>query len=62
MNWHIILYALAAALLAWYGIRTIRNNPDLFSKENMSQSFTTMGLLALGLIAFVALLIFLLKF
>lgn len=61
MNWHMILYAIAAGLLAWYGISTIRNNPEMFSKENIGKSFTTVGLLALGLIVFVALLIFLLK-
>lgn len=61
MNWHMILYVIFAGVLVWYGVRTVRNNPALFSKENMGKSFQTMGFLALGLIVFVALLVFLLK-
>lgn len=59
--WMQLLYVVAAGLLIWLGIHFIRSNPTLFSKENMSNSFTTVGFLALGLIAFVALLVFLLK-
>ncbi len=36
----------------------VRNRPDLFSGENLSRSFTTMGLLALSLAGFVALLFY----
>lgn len=61
MNWHIILYALGAIALIYFGIYFIRSNPDLFSSENLGKSFTTTGLLALGLMGFIALLVFLLK-
>ena len=61
MNWHTILYVIAAGLMIWFGVRMIRNNPDLFSRENMSKSFMTIGLLTLGLIAFIALLVMALK-
>ena len=61
MNWHMILYALGAIGLIWFGWYFIRNNPDMFTRENLDKSFTTVGLLALGLIGFIALLVFLLK-
>jgi type IV secretory pathway TrbL component len=56
-----LLYVAGAALAVWFAYRTIRSNPDMFSKENLSNSFFTMGILALLLIGFVALLVFLLK-
>lgn len=61
MNWMTLLYLVLAGLAAWWAWRTIRNNPNLFSAENIHKSFSTMALLALGLIAFIALLVFLLK-
>ncbi len=51
----------AAVLILFLLYQTIKNRPDYFTKENMSKSFLTMGILALGLIAFVALLILLLR-
>ncbi len=60
-TWMTLLYIAGAALLAWFAYRTIRGNPEMFSKENLGKSFFTMGILALMLIAFVALLVFLLK-
>ena len=61
MNWMNLLYIVAAALFAWFAFRTIRNNPAMFSKANIEKSFFTTGALALILIAFIALLVFLLK-
>lgn len=61
MNWMSLLYIIGAALLVWFAFRTIRNNPAMFSKENISKSFFTMGALTLILIAFIALLVFLLR-
>lgn len=61
MNWHMILYALGAIGLIWFGWYFIRSNPDLFTSDSLGKSFTTVGLLALGLIGFIALLVFLLK-
>jgi len=61
VNWMTLLYLLLAGLMAWFAWRMIRNNPNLFSKENIGNSFSTMALLALGLIVFIALLVFLLK-
>lgn len=61
MNWHMILYVLGAIALIWFGWSFIRNNPDMFTRENLDKSFTTVGVLALGLIAFIALLVVMLK-
>jgi len=46
-----ILGLLAAGIVGWLLFRTIRNNPSAFSKENMSKSLGTLGLLALFLLA-----------
>ena len=61
MNWMNILYALGAVALIVFGWYFIRNNPSLFTRENMDKSLTSVGVLALVLIAFIALLVFLLK-
>lgn len=53
-----ILGVLGAVLIVWVLYRTIKGRPDQFSRENLSKSFSTMGILALLLIAFVAFLIF----
>ena len=60
-NWMTLLYVVGAALLAWMAYRTIRNHPEMFNKENMGKSFSTMGILTILLIGFVALLVVLLK-
>ncbi|MFI4962408.1 MAG: hypothetical protein ACHP6H_00975 [Legionellales bacterium] len=53
-----ILGILGAVMIVFFLYQTIKNRPELFSKENLNKSFFTMGILALGLIAFVALLVF----
>ncbi len=54
-----ILAVLGAGMLIWVIYRTIKGRPEQFSRENLSKSFSTMGFLALILIAFVAVLVFL---
>lgn len=56
-----ILGIVGAILIVWVLYRSIKGRPELFSKENMNKSFSSMGLLALFLIAFVALLVFFLR-
>jgi len=56
-----ILAILAAGLIVWFMYRSIKSRPDVFSGENFSKSFTTMGILGLFLIGFIALLIFLVR-
>ncbi len=52
----------AAALIAWVLYRYIKGRPEQFSRENLSKSFSTMGVLALVLIGFVMLLILMLNY
>lgn len=52
---------LLTIFIGWLVYRNIRYNPQAFSKENLGKSFYTLGLLALALIAFIALLVMLLK-
>lgn len=56
-----ILGLAGAGLIIWFLYRNIKNRPDVFSRENMSKSFFSMGILAVLLIAFVALLIVILR-
>ena len=61
MFWAQLFGIIAAAVILWFTITRVRNNPQLFSSANISKSFATMGILALILIGFIALLIILLK-
>ena len=54
----VIILGIAVVFILY---KTIRNQPDRFSKENLNKSAYTMALLALGLIAFVAFLVFMLR-
>jgi hypothetical protein len=56
-----ILGLFGAGMIIFVLYRTIKGRPDQFSKENLNKSFLTMGVLAIGLIAFVALLILMLR-
>lgn len=61
MEWTKLLAVLAGILLVWLLYRTVRANPNTFSKENFSKSFSTLGFLGLSLIAFIAFCIWLLR-
>jgi hypothetical protein len=56
-----ILGFIGAGLILFILYRTIKGSPGQFSKENLNKSFFTMGILALVLIGFVALLIIILR-
>jgi hypothetical protein len=56
-----LLGLVAAGLLVWTIYRTIKGKPEQFSRENLAKSFSSLGMLALGLIAFVALLVLVVK-
>jgi len=47
--------------IIWRIYGTMKANPGMFSKENLTKSFGTAGVLALILIGFVVVLVFLLK-
>lgn len=56
-----ILGLAGAGLIVWLLYRNIKNRPDVFSRENMSKSFFSMGILAVLLIGFIALLVVILR-
>lgn len=61
MTWQPILLFIGGALLLWMVYRSVKHNPAAYSKENLSKSFFTMGILAIALIAFVYVLVLLVK-
>lgn len=56
-----ILALLAAGLLVFFVYRTVKGRPEMFTRENLSKSFSTMGILALILILFVGFLVMMLR-
>lgn len=56
-----ILGLIGAGMIIFLLYRTIKGNPDQFSKENLNKSFSTLGILALVLIGFIALLVLILR-
>lgn len=56
-----ILGLIGAGLIIWVLYNSIKGRPELFSRENLSKSFSTMGVLAIILIGFVALLVFMVR-
>ncbi len=52
-----ILGLVGAGFVVWLLYRMIRTRPEQFSRENLSKSSLTMGVLAIVLIVFVAFLI-----
>ena len=55
------LYVIAAAALIWWAVTIVKRNPGAFSKKNFEKSFFTLGILALIIIGFVAIGVFILK-
>ncbi len=56
-----ILGLVGAGLIVWVIYRSIKGQPQQFSRENLTKSFSSMGILALVLIVFVSLLVYLAK-
>ncbi len=56
-----ILAALAVTLLLFILYRGIKGQPQAFSRENLGKSFTTLGMLALILIALIAFAVLVLR-
>ena len=56
-----ILGLVAAAMIVWVIYRNIKGRPEQFSRENLTKSFSSMGVLAILLIGFVALLVLMLR-
>jgi threonine/homoserine/homoserine lactone efflux protein len=56
-----LLALLGAGLIVWVAYRTIKGRPELFSREKLGKSSTSLGILAIVLIMFVALLILMVR-
>ncbi|WP_133136116.1 hypothetical protein [Legionella rowbothamii] len=56
-----ILGLVGAGLILFILYRSIKGNPEQFSRANLSNSFFTLGVLALVLIGFIAILVFTLR-
>ncbi len=59
--WTQLFFVILAIFIGWLIYRTLKHNPQAFSKANLSKSFYTLGILALALIAFIAILVMLLR-
>ena len=59
--WTQLLFLIGAGVMIFFIIRMVKGNPGAFSKEALGKSFSTMGILALILIAFIALCVFMLR-
>ena len=60
-GWMQLLALIGAGFIVWLGFRLIKGQPGLFSKKNVENSFFTLGILALGLIAVIAICVLVLK-
>lgn len=56
-----ISVAVLCLFIVWRIYKVIQANPEMLSRENMSKSFTTMGILALILMGGIAILVLLVK-
>ena len=56
-----LLALVGAGLIVWVIYRHIKGRPEQFSRAHLMKSFSSMGVLALLLIAFVALLVVMLR-
>lgn len=59
--WEQILYLVLAIFIIWLLFRFVKFNKESFSWEKMNKSLFTLGILALILIGFIALMIWGLK-
>lgn len=61
MNWSVLLWLLGCGFGAWLLWRMVQGNPSAFSSQNLFKTLHTLGLLALGLIAFISVCVMLLR-
>lgn len=59
--WEQILYLVLALFIIWLLFRFVKFNKETFSWENLNKTLFTLGILALCLIGFVALMVWGLK-
>lgn len=56
-----IVAILFAAFLLWMLYRYIKANPESLSLANINKSFYTMGIIGVGLIVFIAVIVYFLR-
>ncbi|MFO1257427.1 MAG: hypothetical protein U1E78_03275 [Gammaproteobacteria bacterium] len=56
-----ISVAIICLFFVWRIYKVLKANPELLSRENLTKSFSTMGILALILIGFMAMLVMMLR-
>ncbi|QLH41795.1 MAG: hypothetical protein HWD59_03095 [Coxiellaceae bacterium] len=61
MEWMKLLYVIGAILVLGLILYTVRSHPQAFSRANLSKSITVLGVLALLLIGFIALIVWWLR-
>lgn len=57
-----VLGLVGAGVIVWYLYRVIKSRPDQFSRDKLSQSLRSMGILAVLLILFVTFLVFVVRY
>jgi hypothetical protein len=60
-TWTGLLMLVAAAFMAWMAYRYIKYDKEAFSRANLSKSATTLGLLAIFLIAIIWVMVWYLR-
>ena len=60
-TWQQLLLILGAAALIWWMFIIVKHNPSSFTMSNLNKTLTTMGILALILIGFIAFLVWMLR-
>lgn len=56
-----VLALIGAALVIWVTYRAIKGRPEMFTRDNLRKSFFSLGVLAIVLIMFVALLVLMVR-
>ncbi|MBM93194.1 MAG: hypothetical protein CMF51_00375 [Legionellales bacterium] len=60
-DWVTVLYLCGMGLAGWLMYRQIKQHPELFSSENLIKSSNVLAVLALALIAFIGLVVIVLR-
>ena len=56
-----VLAFIGAVLIVWVIYRVIKGRPEMFSRTNLSKSLSSLGVLAIILMMFVALLVLMVR-
>ncbi|EKD45535.1 MAG: hypothetical protein ACD_69C00247G0002 [uncultured bacterium] len=56
-----VMFIILSIFIGWQLFVYLRTHPEAFSKDNLNRSFFTLGILAILLIGFIAVLVLLVK-